>query len=311
MLRRDVLLITVVTAGLTWLGFQEITGRADDENARRAPSNTPAVLERNLDRDSDADYVAHVEALREQLPHPGFHIVVQKPFVVCGDGGAEQVRRVAEGTVKWAVDGIKQDYFRRDPKRILTIWLFKDAESYRKHNELLFGSQPTTPFGYYSPQHGALVMDISTGGGTLVHEIVHPFIESNFPACPSWFNEGLASLYEQSSRRDGHIVGLTNWRLRGLQLAIEDQRLGSLETLCRTSRREFYEGSGTHYAQARYLCYYLQEQGLLQKFYHQFVRAADTDPSGYQTLQSILGNPEMEAFEKQWQAWVLKLRFPG
>ena len=24
-------------------------------------------------------------------------------------------------------------------------------------------------------------MNISTGGGTLVHEIVHPFIEANFP----------------------------------------------------------------------------------------------------------------------------------
>ena len=34
-------------------------------------------------------------------------------------------------------------------------------------------------------------MNISTGGGTLVHEIVHPFIEANFPACPPWLNEGL------------------------------------------------------------------------------------------------------------------------
>ena len=52
----------------------------------------------------------------------------------------------------------------------------------------------------------ALVMNIATGGGTLVHEIVHPFMEANFPACPSWFNEGLGSLYEQSGARDGRIV---------------------------------------------------------------------------------------------------------
>jgi len=46
-----------------------------------------------------------------------------------------------------------------------------------------------------------------------VHEIVHPFMAANFPDCPAWFNEGLASLYEQSSERDGKIIGLTNWRL--------------------------------------------------------------------------------------------------
>ena len=49
-------------------------------------------------------------------------------------------------------------------------------------------------------------MNISTGGGTLVHEIVHPFIQSNFPNCPSWFNEGLGSLYEQCRERNGKIV---------------------------------------------------------------------------------------------------------
>ena len=40
-----------------------------------------------------------------------------------------------------------------------------------------------------------VVLGTSTGGGTLVHEIVHPFMRANFPNCPSWFDEGLASLY--------------------------------------------------------------------------------------------------------------------
>ena len=26
----------------------------------------------------------------------------------------------------------------------------------------------------------------TTGGGTLVHEIVHPFLRANFPECPAW-----------------------------------------------------------------------------------------------------------------------------
>ena len=50
-------------------------------------------------------------------------------------------------------------------------------------------------------------MNISTGGGTLVHEIVHPFVAANFPNCPAWFNEGLGSLYEQSGEVNGAIHG--------------------------------------------------------------------------------------------------------
>ena len=139
--------------------------------------------------------------------------------MVIGDETQGAVRERAEGTVKWAVDRLKQDFFANDPKEILDIWLFKDAASYEKHARLLFGETPTTPYGYYSSTHKALIMNIETGGGTLVHEIVHPFMEANFPACPPWLNEGLGSLYEQCGDVDGHIHGFTNWRLPGLQRA--------------------------------------------------------------------------------------------
>ena len=143
----------------------------------------------------------------------------------------------------------------------------------------------------------------------MVHEIVHPFMESNFDKCPSWFNEGLASLYEQSSSRNGHIIGLTNWRLRGLQLAIEDGRLPSFKELCGTTTREFYNGHGTNYAQARYLCYYLQENNLLHKYFHDFRKNVDKDPGGYETLKAVLGRDDIDVFQKQWEKYVAKLRF--
>ncbi len=122
-------------------------------------------------------------------------------------------------------------------------------------------------------------MNISTGGGTLVHEIVHPFMSANFPECPSWFNEGLASLYEQSSERDGRIIGLTNWRLAGLQEAIREGTVPPFKTLCGTTTRQFYDqDKGTNYSQARYLCYHLQERGLLKLYYQTFRKNCETDP---------------------------------
>ena len=259
---------------------------------------------------TDADFAQHIMQLKKKLPHAGFHIIVQKPFVVVGDETKSTVASRSTRTVKWAVDKLKALYFKKDPTHIIDVWLFKDKTSYRKHTKSIFGDTPSTPFGYYSSYHKALVMNISTGGGTLVHEIVHPFIESNFPACPSWFNEGLASLYEQCGERDGRIKGFTNWRLKGLQQAIARGSVPSFKKLTSTTTRQFYnEDRGTNYSQARYLCYYLQEKGLLVKYYHAFVKNSRTDPTGYATLQKTLGAKDMPAFQKGWEKWVTGLRY--
>jgi hypothetical protein len=213
--------------------------------------------------------------------------------------------------VKWAVERLKRMYFKKDPEHIIDIWLFKDRRSYEKHTWEIFSHRPETPFGYSSPRHHALIMNIATGGGTLVHEIVHPFVAANFPACPSWFNEGLGSLYEQSMGRGEEIVGLTNWRLPGLQEAIRKNAVPSFKILTSTTTYGFYEQDpGTNYAQARYLCYYLQEKGLLKEFYHRFRANCKIDPTGYETLKMVLGTHDMDAFKKKWERFVLLLTFP-
>jgi len=87
----------------------------------------------------------------------------------------------------------------------------------------------------------------------------------------------------------------------------------SFKTLTATTTHQFYnEDPGTNYAQARYLCYYLQERGLLRKYYRAFHASHKEDPSGYETLKKTLGlrDSDMPAFKKEWSAWVLKLRFP-
>jgi hypothetical protein len=257
-----------------------------------------------------ADYAQHVMALRKRLP-AGFHVVVAPPFVVVGDEPAATVRRRAEQTVRWAVTRLKAEYFRRDPAEIIDVWLFKDRPSYEAHTWRLFHDRPGTPYGYYSAAHHALVMNIATGGGTLVHEIVHPFVSANFPAAPAWLNEGLGSLYEQCADRDGRIWGLPNWRLEGLQTAIRARRLPSFAQLTATTDRQFYrEDPGTNYAQARYLLLYLQERGLLRRYYAEVVAGARGDPTGYRTLRRVLGDPDMGRFQQSWEAWVLGLRFP-
>jgi len=278
--------------------------RLDGEKLIDAPPMAPGAQ-----RQTPADFVQHILRLKQSLPEEGrFTIVVQPPFVVVGDESPETVKSRSERTVKWAVDHIKQSYFARDPDRILDVWLFKDKTSYDKNVKAIFDDTPTTPYGYFSAVHGALIMNIATGGGTLVHEIVHPYMAANFPKCPSWFNEGLASLYEQAGEEDGRIHGYPNWRLPGLQQAIKAKAVPPFEKLCGTTTEQFYgEDRGTNYSQARYLCYYLQEKGLLEKYYRDFRAHAADDPSGYKTLQKVLGETDMPAFQKRWEAYVMKL----
>ena len=260
---------------------------------------------------TEAQYTAHIAQFNKKLPGKGFSVVLEKSFVVIGDvPTADLQKRWAAGTVRWVVTKLKASYFKNDPKHILDIWLFKNKASYEKHAKALWGSKPSTPYGYYSPTHRALVMNIATGGGTLVHEIVHPFVEANFPGCPAWFNEGLGSLYEQSSERKGQIIGLTNWRLAGLQRVIRAGKLPTFRDLTRQSDRVFYTSTrDSNYAQARYLLYYLQERDLLRKYYRAFHANRKTDPTDYGTLVATLGKPDMAKFQKTWEAWVLKLKF--
>jgi hypothetical protein len=251
----------------------------------------------------------HVADLRRELQPRGWHVLAEPPFAIVGDGTRAQVERHASGTVRWAVDHLRRAYFERDPDELVTIWLFETSKSYERHALELFGEPPDTPYGYYSPSHHALVMNIGTGGGTLVHEIVHPFMRANFPSCPSWFDEGLASLYEQSAEREGEIVGLTNWRLAGLQEALAGNTVPSFRELCESGEGFYTADPGTNYAQARYLCYWLQEQGLLRSYYRRFRAAAAEDPSGYATLVELVG-PEMPKFRARWERFVMAATFP-
>jgi hypothetical protein len=258
-------------------------------------------------QETDPAYVQHLALLQTKLPR-GFHVAVEKPFVVIGNEARWAVNQHAHGTIYSAVKRLMKDFFKDYPAEIIDVWLFGDDASYRRYALELFGDVPDTPYGYYLEEHNALVMNVGTGEGTLIHEIVHPFMRANFPNAPPWLNEGLASLYEYSTTKNGGIWGLTNWRLTGLKRAIHDKRLLSFQKLMSLDTDRFYDDdSGVHYAEARFLMQYLQEKGLLKTYYHAFVAALESDPTGYETLKSVLNQTDMTAFQSKWEKWVMTL----
>ena len=261
---------------------------------------------------SKAEYGEHIKQLRERLRARKLghlNVRIEDPFVVVGDGTPEELERSSQ-TVRWAADKLEQDFFAKRPAKILDVFLFTTDTSYERGVKALTGQAPSTPYGFYSRTNGGLFMNISTGGGTLVHEIVHPYVEADFPDAPPWLNEGLGSLFEQSAERGGRIVGLTNWRLAGLQRSIAGGAVQSFRALASLDNDAFYaDDSGTNYAQSRYLLYYMQEKGLLRDFYRAFRAARAKDSTGYTTLVQALGERDMRDFQQRWERYVAALRF--
>ena len=262
---------------------------------------TPALAE-----PTQKELRARAKQLEQKLKGQGYTVLVEPPFVVIGDSPAAEVKRVTTGFLRTKVALLEKEFFAKRPDKLLEVWLFRDQKSFRKGAKKFFGDNPGTPYGYYSPDANALIMNAS-GLGTLSHELVHPYMEANFPDVPSWFNEGLASLYEQPSERKGRIVGLPNWRLPNLKREIRAKKIPALATLLSTTRDGFYEASYDSYAYARYLVYYLQEQGKLQEFYKTFLEDKK-DPTGATALQAVLGE-DLQTFEPKWRKWVLAIPY--
>ncbi|HUT61673.1 MAG TPA: hypothetical protein VNA25_27860 [Phycisphaerae bacterium] len=265
----------------------------------RPPEYPPPALVKACNREADK--------LRARLDDT-FAVTVSAPFIIAGNMAKPQLGRYAEGSVVRPAKAMWASYFDAKPTRPITILLFADANSYALWARKLFNDTPVPHFGYYKPGVRTMVMNISTGTGTLVHELTHSLIVYDFPKVPDWFNEGLASLHEQCSVRPDRIIGLTNWRLPGLQAAIRADKLRPLEDLITAD--DFYgRQQGINYAQARYFCMYMQTRGVLVEFYKHFRRNHAGRRDAVLAVEKVFGK-KIADVEKDFLAWVQTLRFP-
>ncbi|HWA06107.1 MAG TPA: hypothetical protein VG961_06130 [Ignavibacteria bacterium] len=230
-------------------------------------------------------------------------------FVIASNLSGTETEKILNSTIDKAVECFYNDYFSTRPDEATTIFLFKDDKTYRHWAKQLYGDDDLSKYGYYKPSERTMLMNINTGTGTLVHEMTHALARYDFPDIPSWFNEGLGSLYERCSLNNKTILGYVNWRLPALQDAIADKSYTSLEKLMKTNWEEFYGvGSDVNYSQARYLCMYLQEQGLLKEYYKHFRDTFNSDNTGITQMEKITGKSISE-LDADYVAWVKTLKY--
>ena len=273
-----------------------------------APAPAPAQERPATGPTMEAKSRALLEKWRGRLDAAKLDYVVAAPFVIAGDGGRVRIAAYRDRTILAAMQSLNATYFQRPPGEPVLILLLESAGPYKRLAKEWFGDEDPPHYGYFRHDN-IMLMNVGTGTGTLVHELTHALLKPDFPNVPDWFNEGLASLYEQCSLGERSIRGHENWRLPALQKAIREKKLRPLAELIQDPRFYRPELVGMNYAQARYLLFYLQEKGLLRDYYRQFRDGAKEDPTGQKTLERLLAPEKLDAFDKAWRAWVLGLEF--
>lgn len=256
---------------------------------------------------------------REELDG-SFTVVSEPPFVVAGNLPPEELAACIAGSVVRPAETMWKSYFEARPKRPIRVFLFAGDASYRRWAKRLFGEEDLPHFGYCRGD-GELVMNISTGTGTLVHELTHALIAPDFPDVPAWLNEGLASLHEQCRVGRERIIGLTNWRLPALQAALAKDEVRPLRELI-TARDFRGELEGLNYAQARYFVMYMQQRGLLRGFYREYRTLHEKEAAARREGEDVPEAPldvrvveglferEIDEVDADWRKWSAELRFP-
>jgi hypothetical protein len=235
-------------------------------------------------------------------------IIVRAPYIVGGNLTEMQLVRHYRETIVPTARALSTMFFDTTPDRPVVILLFSDAKSYRAHAQQLDGRQQANFHGYYVKKNRRVILNLATGNGTLAHELTHMLAHFDFPAMPEWFDEGLASLFEQSefSADELRLQGISNWRLPHITSVIREDRLPRLEAFV-SARRVRPDQQAIDYAYARYFCLYLQRRRLLEPFYRKFRRTVETDPNGLQTLRNLLQVDSLAEVEQDFRNWVLDL----
>jgi hypothetical protein len=266
-------------------------------------SAAPATSSLGIDQKCDE----RVAQWKDRFDEEHLAAVVAPPFVIAGDGGIRKLERYRDGTILAAQRALQATYFDKKPTEPILIFLFESDGPYRRLAKKWFDDDDVPHFGFYRQRDNVMFMNVATGTGTLVHELVHALMRPDFPDSPDWFNEGLASLYEQCTLDGNTIAGQLNWRLPALKDAIEQKKLRPLRELM--DDPHFYRNDlvGLNYAQARYLMLYLQEHGKLRDYYRQARGNHEHNSTGRATFEQIIAPHALDDFDAQWQQWVLSL----
>jgi len=214
--------------------------------------------------------------------------------------------------VRRALPALYNGRFSTRPTRPITVYLFEYAGEYEAFCKARYGRPCPSPLGFYEGFAREIVADQHYGVTTVLHELVHPILEADFPEAPRWLGEGISAMYEAPVIAGGEIHGGTGWRLPWLRRALNARghhELASLDALF-SMPADVFQGPDalTAYAVARFACLWLDSPGQdrLWKFYGTWRDHFGEDPTGEKSFAAVVGQTPHEANDA-WRKWVRTL----
>ena len=244
------------------------------------------------------------QSIQRRISLPTNRLIIA-PYVLIGDYEVSTLDALYRKAIQPTEYALNVSYFDTKPDQPVTIVALSSQQRYQQVARDLDQRQTGSYYGYFMADELRIVLNLTTGSGTLGHELTHALAEVDYPDMPEWFDEGLASLHEQCEFSDqgNRLLGTTNWRVQILLSALERNQLPPLNDLVVQARIRTDREALT-YAYARCFCLYLQQKNLLSPFYRKLRTNQASDTTGRLTLCQILNVDDLSAVDAEFREWL-------
>lgn len=247
---------------------------------------------------------SQTQALQQRITIPT-NSLIKAPYILIGDYEISTLEALYRKAIQPTEYALNVSYFDTRPQQPIAIVALSSQERYQQVAWDLDQRKTGSYYGYFQSDELRIVLNLTTGSGTLGHELTHALAEIDFPDMPEWFDEGLASLHEQCdfSKEGNRLLGTSNWRVQILVSALDREQLPSLIELVGQTRIR-PDREALTYAYARCFCLFLQQKQLLSPFYRKLRTNQASDPTGVLTLSQILNVEDLAEVDAEFRLWL-------
>ncbi len=265
--------IDEIEVGNTYLGEQPLSVGFDKLRQRLSTTMTESVFEDSIRSRLDIAPDDYLKRVGPQFAISFFEKYQHEYFQGKLDYAMNDLER--------SMDFMTEKYGLNRPPEIITIYIATNSDQFVQTAEKLHGIKVNRNLLGYSMNADLSIIAKASQlyTGTIKHELMHVLINHNYLAMAPWLSEGIPAIYEVSGFKDDQLLGLSNWRGRILDGALEHDIELDLEALVGYNWMEFnaYKRNkynknmlAVNHALARYFCMYLDEQGKLVEIFKKY-----------------------------------------